>query len=343
MVELSDEYKIITISSDLINSKYGEKVYSVYNGNYFGSTLITSYFYMKKIKEIIKKQDIDYIYFNSFRLALFSYKLDIPYFININDYNFAKKDVKNNNIKAKIHYKFWKLFYKKILSGATKLFINSNFTKRKITKNIDLPEKKLKVTYKGIDLSKFDYNYMEIEDEVNFLFVGSDFERKNLKTVILALSRFKKQTDKKFILNVAGNANNKKEKFVNLAKDNDLINNINFLGVKNRSYIKKLHNKSHIYILPSRREALGVSIIEAAASGTTVIASNIGGIPEVINDGEEGLLVSPLDYISLYKAINKLINDSKFRCKITQNAKKKSEKFSYDNVFNNIINEISDM
>jgi glycosyltransferase involved in cell wall biosynthesis len=136
-----------------------------------------------------------------------------------------------------------------------------------------------------------------------------------------------------------GDAGNTKDKFIKLAEENNLLNNINFLGVQDRCYIKKVHNKSHIYILPSKREALGVSIIEAAASGTTVIASDVGGIPEVIEDGEEGLLVSPLDYDSLYKSINKLVDNPKFRFQITHNAKNKSEKFSYDNVFKNITNE----
>lgn len=339
MMMSTDKYKVILISGDLIKPKYGEDAYSVYNGNYFGSTLITSYYYMKKIKEIIKNQNVDYIYFNSFRLALFSYKLDIPYFININDYYFAKKEVENNNIKGKIYYKFWRLFYKKILNRATKLFINSNFTKSQITKNIDLLEEKFKVTYKGIDLSKFDYNYLEMKDEINFLFVGSDFERKNLKAVIVALNKLKENTDKKLTLYVVGDAGNTKEKFIKLAEENNLLNDINFLGVQDRGYIKKLHNKSHIYILPSKREALGVSIIEAAASGTTVIASNVGGIPEVIEDGKEGLLVSPLDYNDLYKSINKLVDNPKFRFKITKNARKKSKKFSYDNIFKKIENE----
>jgi glycosyltransferase involved in cell wall biosynthesis len=67
-----------------------------------------------------------------------------------------------------------------------------------------------------------------------------------------------------------------------------------------------------VAVLPSYREALGVAILEAMALGRAVVASNVGGIPEMIEDGRTGLLVPPHDYVALAAAIVRLLVDHPF-------------------------------
>ncbi len=82
-----------------------------------------------------------------------------------------------------------------------------------------------------------------------------------------------------------------------------------------RSYI----NNFDIFVLPSLFESLPVSIIEAYAERKAVIASNVGGIPELVIDGETGILVPPRDSKALASAIEKLIMDDKLREKLAEN------------------------
>ena len=72
-----------------------------------------------------------------------------------------------------------------------------------------------------------------------------------------------------------------------------------------------LHN-ANVLVLPStsESESFGIVLIEAMASGTPVIGSNIGGIPSVIDDGVSGLLVEPKDSVGLAKAIDRVLHDS---------------------------------
>jgi glycosyltransferase involved in cell wall biosynthesis len=66
-----------------------------------------------------------------------------------------------------------------------------------------------------------------------------------------------------------------------------------------------------VAVLPSYREAQGLSILEAMALSRPVVASNVGGIPEVIEDGVSGLLVAPHDPSALATAISRLLLDHK--------------------------------
>ncbi|MDQ2933542.1 MAG: glycosyltransferase family 4 protein [Chloroflexota bacterium] len=73
-----------------------------------------------------------------------------------------------------------------------------------------------------------------------------------------------------------------------------------------------------IAVLPSLREAQGISILEAMARRKPVIASRVGGVPEVITDGVDGLLVPPADPQALAGAIARLASDEQLRHRIAE-------------------------
>ena len=85
------------------------------------------------------------------------------------------------------------------------------------------------------------------------------------------------------------------------------------------SYLKAFD----LFILPSIKEGLPYAVLEAGLAESPVISTNVGGIPEIITDGETGLLVNPKDSSAIAAAIEKLKNDAGLRTTLAQNLNKK--------------------
>ncbi len=76
-----------------------------------------------------------------------------------------------------------------------------------------------------------------------------------------------------------------------------------------------------VFVMPSRQEGLGLSVMEAQASGLPVVASNVGGIPTLIKDGQTGLLVEPENVHQLAQAIIKVLEDKNLAQRLGQQAR----------------------
>jgi len=88
---------------------------------------------------------------------------------------------------------------------------------------------------------------------------------------------------------------------------------------------------SEMFAVPSRKEAFGLVVLEAMASETPVIATNVGGIPEIIQDGC-GLLVPPEDEKALAGMIEKVLTQQGLKEKLVFRARERVKQFSWENV-----------
>ncbi len=88
---------------------------------------------------------------------------------------------------------------------------------------------------------------------------------------------------------------------------------VEFLGERNRSDVIKLLKDCEVFVLPSRSEPFGIVVVEAMACKKPVVASAVGGIPEIIRDGIDGLLVEPDNPTGLAQALTSLLENSEFR------------------------------
>ena len=109
---------------------------------------------------------------------------------------------------------------------------------------------------------------------------------------------------------------------------------VKFLGYVDGKMLPKIFGMADIFVLPSiTAEAFGIVILEAMASGLPVIATDVGGIPEIIKESESGLLVPPGNELELRKAIQKLLLDDNLREWFGSNGRKAvEERYSWDKV-----------
>jgi glycosyltransferase involved in cell wall biosynthesis len=103
----------------------------------------------------------------------------------------------------------------------------------------------------------------------------------------------------------------------------DIEKNVKFFGFQTPTQIKSLLTSSDIFLQPSLTEAIPISGMEAGAMELPVIASNVGGLPELIEHGVTGLLVPPDNPTALAEAIMALANDNDKRLEMGKQARKK--------------------
>jgi glycosyltransferase involved in cell wall biosynthesis len=118
--------------------------------------------------------------------------------------------------------------------------------------------------------------------------------------------------------------------------------NVRFSGPVPDSDLPLLYRRAAVYVLPSVErtcygrtvaisELLGLSVLEAMASGTPVVASRLGGLPEVVRHGETGILVTPGDVAELRDAIATLLHDHALATRMGQRARETVlQRFTWD-------------
>jgi glycosyltransferase involved in cell wall biosynthesis len=98
-----------------------------------------------------------------------------------------------------------------------------------------------------------------------------------------------------------------------LARALALGERVEFLGPRGRKEVARLLRGCLVFVLPSRSEPFGMVVAEALACGRPVVASAVGGIPEIVEDGRSGVLVAPDDPEALARAVSRLLDDAALR------------------------------
>lgn len=114
-----------------------------------------------------------------------------------------------------------------------------------------------------------------------------------------------------------------------MAKQFGIENNVRFLGF--RSDIHAVFAASRVVVLPSLApEGFGLVLAEANALGVPVVASNVGGVSEIVEDGKNGILVPPGDVDALSSSIVRLLGNEELWRQFSEAAKEKSAQFSFE-------------
>jgi glycosyltransferase involved in cell wall biosynthesis len=198
----------------------------------------------------------------------------------------------------------------------------SNYSLEKIQKYYGIERSKIRIVPNGVDIEKFKPRDNKAarqlfglgDDEPCVLFVGSLIPRKGLPFLVEAAKKvIKEQADTKFLIVGDGPL---RSKLSDSLKSANLLGNFKFIGNLKDDVLPKVYNCSDVFVLPSIQEGQGIVLLEAQASAKPVVAFDIGGINETVQNKETGLLVNSGNADELADALLKLLSDKELREKM---------------------------
>jgi len=185
----------------------------------------------------------------------------------------------------------------------------------------------------GVDCERFNpevdatkvRRQLETDRKFVILFVGAltKWHRYKGLEILLQAIKIAGETDKRIMLVIVGDGEVKPE-FESLANTLNLTKRVVFVGDISDEQLPSYYGACDVLVLPSKdmSEGFGLTLLEANATGKPCIASNIGGIPSVIENDYNGILVPPNDPMSLAQAIISLAKDSEKCLRFGRNGRK---------------------
>ena len=189
------------------------------------------------------------------------------------------------------------------------------------------------------------YNVFQVPNAIDILSLEINIDKRYTKQVIFA-GRLSREKGTNSLISIAQKLSDEIHLIIlgtgpEEQKIKDLIKihkNIHFLGYQNKKQTISLIRGSDILIQPSLQEGISSTLLEAMACKTAIIASNVGGNKEIIENGITGILVEPQDIQSFVKEIIYLLNNDQFRESLVNQASKNVEKYDWNHVGNLYLN-----
>lgn len=228
--------------------------------------------------------------------------------------------------------KYRKQKYSRIINRADGIIAHSNYVLERILH----PNKSL-VTI-GIDPSVFETPSITKPSSNNILMVGRDYFQKGLSTALKALPIILKSVPDARLTVIGKEYPHSKFIAKMLAKNLP----VSYIDGVPRELINKYYNEASVFIHPSEIEAFGIVLLEAMASELPIVASKVGGIPEVVENNVNGYLIERGDYNELASKVIALLTTPEMASRLGKEGKRiVKERFTIERMIKDIENAYS--
>ena len=230
-----------------------------------------------------------------------------------------------------------------MVSHADKIIAVSQSTKNDIMEIFEAKEEDIKVIHSGFDARLFEESKMSREkvlekygigqDKKYILFLGTIEPIKNITRLFEAFKKFKEDGIKEngkcvHKLVMSGKNGWLSQEYRQIAKDLGLAKDIIFTGYVVGDELVPLFKNADFFVMPSLYEGFGMTVLEAFATGTPAIVSNVSSIPEVA--GDAAILINPMKTDEIAEAMKRLANDENLKNELREKGKKQVEKFNWE-------------
>lgn len=229
---------------------------------------------------------------------------------------------------------------------ADKVIAVSKATAEETERFYHLSRERVVAIHNGIDLSVFTDSRPEEDGKHTLLSVGRLAWRKGYKFLIDAMPNVLSEYPNAKLL-LVGDVITKNVPLQQQVRKLGIENSVHFLGRVPPERLYSLYHEADVYVQPSLYEPFGITILEAMSMGKPIVATRVGGIPELITNGVEGLLVESGNSLELARAIINVFSDSSRRKCFGRNARKRVEReFTWETIakktlelYKNLLNE----
>jgi glycosyltransferase involved in cell wall biosynthesis len=242
--------------------------------------------------------------------------------VTIHDLGFVRHPEAHTFAQRMYHRVFTRLSARR----ATRVIAISQTTKRDLQDVYRISPDKIDVVYHGVDPRFKPIEDRSVVEEVlrrydlappYLLFVSTIQPRKNVGRLIEAFARARRVLgDRRLKLVLAGKRGWLTEQIERRAGDLGISDAVRFLGYVADEDLPALLNAASAYVIPSLYEGFGMTVLEAQACGTPVLASNVSALPEVV--GDAGLLVDPYNVAVIANGIVQLASDAVLRDRLRE-------------------------
>lgn len=301
--DLSKNNRIFLVSSHVDGTKFIKSVQAIFG-------LMKTFVYL-----IFKKIDVVHIHGSdiiSSSRKYFFFKLVKPFSPKV-IYHFHGASFLEQYRKAPVKWREWI----KYLFEKADLVICLSESWKKFIQEI-APQSDINVIPNSVKLPNLHQKRDKDDGAIRLTFLGLIGERKGVFDLLKVVKRLI-DDDFKLKLHVGGNG--EIERLRKTIADLTIAGEVECLGWISEKQRDKLLRETDIFVLPSYGEGMPMSILEAMSYSVPVVSTTVGGIPELVSDGETGFLIEPGDLDALYRKLKCLIQDKELRKKFGEKAR----------------------
>lgn len=221
------------------------------------------------------------------------------------------------------------------LAQADHIIAVSAFTARDIETHLAIDPARISVVPNGVDPafrrlpepSRRDARarFMLSDADITLLNIGSDLPRKNIITILEAVSIMAREGINVKFVKAGADFSKEEKRFID---QNGIERHTSYVGPLDLNALVQLYNAADIYVAPSLYEGFGMTVAEAIACGTPVIAANAGSLPEVV--GDAGMLIDPMDAAGMAARIKTFRTDPAQWRRLVNNGLRRRQLFSWE-------------
>lgn len=264
------------------------------------------------------------------------YEYSLPMIATVHATEEGRNQGIHNEMQRYIHEQEYWLTYE-----AWRVIVCTQYMKEEVARSFDVPGDKIDIIYNGVTTSKFDFDFPEAEaqawrakfalpHEKIVLYVGRFVREKGIHVLLSAASAIlAKDPSAKFVV-VGGGNRTQFEKFVRWYGLQDKVLFTGFMAGRN---LLQTYRVADIAVFPSLYEPFGIVALEAMAAGAAVVASDAGGLREVVLHDQTGTLHFAGDAGSLAWAVLRVLADPARANRLKENAKARLQTdFNWTNI-----------